>query len=45
MGLEFFIQQHIPLPTLRIVKLLGPSIDIQEAVILMTLQGQLSQGS
>jgi len=45
MGLEFFIEQHKPLSTLRIVKLFGPSVDIHEAVILMPLQLQLTQGS
>ena len=45
MGLEFFIQQHNPLSTLQIVKLFGPTVDIHEAVILMTLQLQLTQGS
>jgi len=45
MGLEFFIQQHNPLSTLRTVKLLGPSVDIHEAVILMVVQLQLTQGS
>lgn len=45
MGLGFFIQQHKPLSTLRTVNLLVSSVDIHEALILITLQLLLSQGS